>query len=215
MRPDAVLEIRITDPSGILITDHVPQNGIIVTIDDNTTSRVDVTSTFHYEDGSYQSGIANFKLTGLPLGAHRIQVSAADNLAAGFSGAAHRSSASIDFVVVETPDLKVARAYLYPDPACSRCPLKGGQFLVDVPGDSVNVLLRMYTVSGRLIRTLTAPGGGIGRVQIPWDGLDEEHQPLANGVYLFRVNVNPRDSDGKSSARLHAVGDGRFVILNR
>jgi hypothetical protein len=73
----------------------------------------------------------------------------------------------------------------------------------------------MYTVSGRLIRTLTAPGGGIGRVQIPWDGLDEEHQPLANGVYLFRVNVNPRDSDGKSSARLHAVGDGRFVILNR
>ena len=45
VRPDAELRIDLSDPSGILITGHTPQNGIIVTIDDNSTNRQDVTSS--------------------------------------------------------------------------------------------------------------------------------------------------------------------------
>ena len=86
--------------------------------------------------------------------------------------------------------------------------------MVDAPGDSVNVLLRIYTASGRLIRTLTR-FGGLGQVQLPWDGLDDEGQALANGVYFFRVHVNPRDADGGSSPAQKADADGRFVIVNR
>src|SRR5262249_27861364 len=67
VRPDAVLQIRIADPSGILITDHVPLNGILVTVDGSSTSRADVTSSFHYDDNSYQSGSASFALPGLAL----------------------------------------------------------------------------------------------------------------------------------------------------
>jgi flagellar hook assembly protein FlgD len=85
---------------------------------------------------------------------------------------------------------------------------------VDAPGDSVNVLLRIYTASGKLIRTLTR-FGGLGHVQLPWDGLDEEGERLANGVYFFRVHVNLRDADGSSSAAQKADADGRFVIVNR
>jgi flagellar hook assembly protein FlgD len=86
--------------------------------------------------------------------------------------------------------------------------------VVDAPGDSVNLLLRIYTASGRLIRTLKA-FGGLGQVQVPWDGLDDEGYPLANGVYFFRVHVNSRDPDGTSSPRQKADADGRFVIVNR
>ena len=78
----------------------------------------------------------------------------------------------------------------------------------------MNVLLNLYTVSGRLIRSLKA-FGGLGQVQLGWDGLDAEGMALANGVYLFRVHVNARDPDGASSARQQADAEGRFVIVNR
>jgi hypothetical protein len=214
VRPDAVLKVDLFDQNGILTTDHTPQNGIIVTVDGVTTSRADITESFRYAADSYQSGTAQFQLPDLALGAHTVTVSAADNLASGLSAGAHRSRASLDFTVVDQPSLRIANAYLFPNPTESRYGAGGGQFVIDAPGDSVNVLLRVYTASGKLIRTLTVFGGQ-GQVQVPWDGLDEDGQPLANGVYFFRVHVNPRDPDGTSSPRQKADADGRFVIVNR
>jgi hypothetical protein len=214
VRPDAILKVDLYDQSGILTTDHTPQNGIIVTLDGNTTTRADITESFRYAADSYQSGMARFQLPDLPLGPHTVSVNAADNLASGLSAGAHRSRVSLDFTVVDQPTLRIAHAYLFPNPTESAWGRGGGQFVVDAPGDSVNVLVRVYTASGRLIRSLTV-FGGLGQVQVPWDGLDEEGQPLANGVYFFRVHVNPRDSEGKSSPRQKADADGRFVIVNR
>ncbi|MBI5709796.1 MAG: hypothetical protein HZC42_05730 [Candidatus Eisenbacteria bacterium] len=214
VRPNAALNVNLYDPSGILITAHSPQNGIVVTLDGNTTNRVDITASFRYAADSYQSGTASWELPSLPKGAHNVTVSAADNLAAGLNAPAHRSKASLDFTVVDNPPLRIARAYLFPNPTGSGGWRGGGQFVVDAPGDSVNVLLRLYTVSGRLIRTLRA-FGGLGQVQIPWDGLDDEGAALANGVYFFQVHVNGRDEEGASSPRQQADAAGRFVILNR
>jgi peptidase C25-like protein/flagellar hook capping protein FlgD len=220
VRPDAVLRIDLLDDSGILITGRTPQNGIVVTVDENSTQRSEVSSTFRYAANSYQSGTAFFTLPNLSAGPHTIRVSAADNLAVGINAGRHRSSATIAFEVTDNPSLQVTRAMLFPNPTSSRGARPGGQFVVDSPGDSVNVLLRIYTVSGRLIRTLTGHTittalGSRGQAQLAWDGLDDEGFPLANGVYLFRVHVNPRDPDGTSSARQQAAATGRFVIVNR
>lgn len=214
VRPDAELHVDLFDPSGILTTGHAPQNGIVVTIDGNTTSRADITSSFRYAAESYQSGTASYRLPGLSPGPHQIQVTAADNLASGLGAGAHRSVATLDFQVVEAPPLAVERAYLFPNPARSGGAASGGQFVVDAPGDSINVLLRVYTPSGRLIRTLKSLGG-LGQVQLVWDGRDDEGATLANGIYFFTVHVNARESDGTSSARQRADARGRFVILNR
>lgn len=214
VRADATMRIDLFDESGIMTTGHALQNSIVVTVDDNTTSRVDVTSTFRYAADSYQSGTANFTLPNLSSGHHRIKVSAADNLATGLSAGQHRSTATIEFDVVDKPTLSITQAYLFPNPAHSKGAGAGGSFVIDAPGDSLNTLIRVYTISGRLIRTLTQ-FGGLGQVQIPWDGRDAEGDPLANGTYLFRVFVYNRDSDGSSSPREKAVTDGRIVIVNR
>ncbi len=214
VRPDATLKIDLSDPSGILTTDHTPQNGIIVTIDGNPATRADVTESFRYAADSYQSGMATFQLPNLATGAHSVTVSAADNLAAGLTAGVHRSTAKLDFAVVDEPGLRIAHAYLFPNPTESGSMRGGGDFVVDAPGDSVNLLLRIYTASGRLIRTLKVFGGQ-GQVQVPWDGLDDEGQGLANGIYFFYVHVNPREADGTSSPRQKADATGRFVIVNR
>jgi len=214
VRPDARLRIDLSDPHGILITGHTIQNGIIVTVDDNSNTRTDVTSSFRYSANSYQAGTASFTLPGLGPGPHTIRVSAADNLASGINAAQHRSSATIDFEVSAEPALAVQRAYLFPNPTRSGGPGGGGQFVIDAPGDSVNVLVHLYTVTGRLIRTLKSFGGQ-GQIQIPWDGLDAEGDRLANGTYLFMVQVNGRETDGSSSARSRAVAQGRVVVVGR
>lgn len=217
VRSDAVLNVDLYDQSGILTTNHTSQNGIVVTVtkaDGEIVSRSSITESFRCAADSYQSGRATFRLPGLAVGGYTVSVSAADNLAAGLSAGAHRSRASLAFTVVDQPRLRIARAYLFPNPTESGSPRGGGQFVVDIPGDSVNALLRIYTVAGRLVRTLTV-FGGLEQVQVPWDGLDHEGQPLANGVYFFRVHVNPRDPDGRSSRRQRAEADGRFVIVNR
>lgn len=214
VRPDAVLKVDLFDDNGILITGRTPQNGIIVTLDGNSTQRTEITSTFRYAANSHQSGTAFFALPNLSPGPHHIDVSAADNLAVGINAAFHRTTASIDFEVTDNPALRVSRTFLFPNPASSGGSTSGGSFVVDAPGDSVNVLLRIYTVSGRLIRTLTHKGG-LGQVQIPWNGLDDEGFRLGNGVYLFKVHVNPRDPDGSSNPRQKAEAEGRFVIVNR
>ena len=70
VRPDAVLTVDLYDESGILTTNHTPQNGIIVTIDGSTTTRADVTGSFRYAANSYQSGTASYTLPNLAEGAH-------------------------------------------------------------------------------------------------------------------------------------------------
>jgi hypothetical protein len=214
VKPDAQLRVDLTDPSGILITGHTLQNGIVVTLDDNTTARVDITSSFRYLNGSHTTGNAYWTLPNLAAGAHTIKVSAADNLAAGLTAATHRSSATIGITVAETPPLQIVNAYLFPNPTQSGRSTSGGQFVVDALGDSVNALLKIYTVSGRLIRSIETMGRQ-GQIQIPWDGLDHEGYPLANGTYFFRVQLNVRDEVGESSTKAKATSVGRFVILNR
>ncbi len=213
VKPDATLRIELSDPSGILTTGHTIQNGIVVTLDDNTTARTDVTSTFRYAAGSYTSGAATYQLPNLASGTHTVKVTAADNLAAGLTALNHRSTASLAFQVVNSPPITIRNAYLFPNPTQSGTSASGGQFVVDGPGDSVNVLVRLYTISGRMIRELKSLGS-FGQVQVPWDGRDAEGFPLANGTYLFKVYVNGRDAKGRSTARQGASRDGRFVILN-
>ena len=214
VRPDARLRVDLTDPSGILITGHSLQNGIVVTLDENTTARVDITPSFRYQNGSHTTGTGYWDLPNLAAGAHTIRVSAADNLAAGLTAASHRSSATIAITVAETPPLQIADAYLFPNPTESGRATSGGQFVVDMLGDPANALLRIYTLSGRLIRTLELFNRQ-GQIQIPWDGRDAEGYPLANGTYFFRVQLNGRDATGASSAQSKATREGRFVILNR
>ena len=74
----------------------------------------------------------------------------------------------------------------------------------DTPAD---LLLRVYTVSGRLLYTRTERGMTPGYHELAWDGRDAEGDKLANGVYLYRLQaVGPSG---------HASELGRLVKLRR
>ncbi len=58
--------------------------------------------------------------------------------------------------------------------------------------------LLVYTVAGRQIVDLAFPVGAGAEVVVPWDGRDSEGDRLANGVYLYRVQVDGAAGNARS-----------------
>ncbi|MFC1573279.1 right-handed parallel beta-helix repeat-containing protein, partial [Candidatus Eisenbacteria bacterium] len=59
-----------------------------------------------------------------------------------------------------------------------------------VPGEgSAPVVLNVYDVSGRLIRTLVDSPQPAGSYSVPWDGTDQMGHPMHDGIYLYQLRV--------------------------
>lgn len=65
--------------------------------------------------------------------------------------------------------------------------------------------VQVYTVSGRLVAVVPFAVGG-GELVVPWDGRDREGDRIANGVYLYRVQLE--GSAGKARS-----GMQRLVVM--
>ena len=62
----------------------------------------------------------------------------------------------------------------------------------------MEVQVRIFTISGRLVKTLDAQAISDGnRVSdINWDGKDEYGGNLARGTYVYKVSVRPSTNNG-------------------
>ncbi|MCB0502345.1 MAG: T9SS type A sorting domain-containing protein, partial [Bacteroidetes bacterium] len=63
-------------------------------------------------------------------------------------------------------------------------------------GDVLDVRIQVFTVSGKLVKTLQETAMSETRnVQIPWDGLDDYGDKIGKGVYIYKVSL--KDSSGE------------------
>ena len=98
-----------------------------------------------------------------------------------------------------------ADIYAFPDPWRPHGPAAGlgyGQTGTDAGGITFTNLpsecsIKIYTLSGRLVRTLhhSDTGGAIG--QETWDGHVDSGDSAASGVYLWRVQSSTDGKNGK------------------
>ncbi|MCX7651265.1 MAG: type IX secretion system sortase PorU [Bacteroidia bacterium] len=129
-------------------------------------------------------GTVEYRFSALPAGEYTLKLRAY-NLA-GLEG-----SAETRFVVAERDKLRLGRVFNYPNPfttATRFC------FEHNQPGQPLEARVTIYTVSGRLVQTLTAPviTNGNFSQEILWDGLDAYGDRLGRGVYVYKLEVrNP------------------------
>ena len=73
----------------------------------------------------------------------------------------------------------------------------------------MNVLIQVFTVSGKLVRTIErqVTSTGYRSAPIDWDGLDDFGSRIGRGVYIYRVKV--RTSLGQTAEKFE-----KLVILN-
>ncbi|MCA9754003.1 MAG: T9SS type A sorting domain-containing protein, partial [Gemmatimonadetes bacterium] len=60
------------------------------------------------------------------------------------------------------------------------------------------VSLRVYDVSGRLVRTLVNAPLDAGRHAVTWDGRDDRGRTAASGVYFYRLSSDARELTRKA-----------------
>jgi hypothetical protein len=59
----------------------------------------------------------------------------------------------------------------------------------DVPAGGGNVSMRVYDVSGRLVRTLVDGHQSEGSRSVTWDGTGDRGQSVASGIYFYRMSA--------------------------
>lgn len=130
---------------------------------------------------------------------------------------AGRTEYRINFEVIE--EQTISNVLPYPNPFTTQT-----RFVYTITGAvPTDFYLQIMTVSGRVIREVDALEFGplyIGThlSDFVWDGTDEYGDPLANGVYLYRVVA--RDENGESievrdngSSAYFVNGVGKVVLL--
>ncbi len=116
-------------------------------------------------------------------GRYTLSVSGTDRLGNG------PAEKSIAFQV--SSDLAIERVLNVPNPTAEATEFT---YILSRPAE---VVIRIFTVSGRLIRILDGAPGRAGYNQVRWDGRDADGHLLANGVYLYTVTAD----DGRKRVR--------------
>jgi len=109
-----------------------------------------------------------------------------------------------EFIVAGDGKIALQNVLNYPNPFTDRTCF---QFDSNVAGEDLDVLVQVFTIAGRLVKTLEAfipNADGALRLDdcIEWDGKDNYGDQLARGVYLYQVRVrtsNGAELSGESS----------------
>lgn len=182
-------EIAVTPPFSLLF--HVSDNSsginvsgrtgyeIMMRLDDRSDKIWNLTSDFLFDPGTSRTGQVAFQFQDLEVGSHRILFSVWDN-----SLNCSRLQLS---VVVEPAELEVLYPFNYPNPASRRTTFT---FTLS---HNAEVTIKIYTVAGRMIRVLQGEAArGFNRFPAgDWDCTDQDGDPLANGVYLYKIIAKP------------------------
>jgi len=107
-----------------------------------------------------------------------------------------------EFRVVKNEELKIERVYNYPNPFTSKTTF---MFEHNRPGDNLQVMIRIFSVSGKVVRSInrTINNEGNRSFDIEWDGKDDYGQKIGRGVYIYQLDV--KDSNGKKRSAIQKL----------
>jgi hypothetical protein len=192
------LYAEIFDSNGINTTGNGIGHDISAVIDENTDKAIVLNSYYESDADTYQSGKITYPFSTLPEGNHTLTLKAWDVYN-------NSSSKTIDFVVVENEKLAIEHVLNYPNPFTTRT-----QFFFEhnQACESLEVQVQVFTVSGKLVKTLNriVKTQGFRVEPIEWDGRDDFGDNIGRGTYVYRVKVI--DTDGNKVEKFE-----KLVIL--
>jgi len=180
--------------SGVNITGEIGHK-ITLAIDGDTENKTDLTELFNYDTGSFKRGTIFYPLEGLSEGRHTVLLKAWDNFN-------NSSTASVEFTVLPKDQLTLSEVLNYPNP------FRNETTFTFVSTLEAEVRVKIFTLSGRLIRTLDPFIARPGFNMIPWNGEDGDGDTLANGVYLYKLIA----ASGNDGGALRAEAIGKLVV---
>jgi hypothetical protein len=181
----------VTDTNGINTVGNGIGHDLTATIDDNTDEIYNLNDYYEANLDSYQSGRVLYPLSGLSSGRHTLRLKVWDIYN-------NSSEAYTEFLVAESATLALNHVLNYPNPFTTKTSFF---FEHNRPCNTLDVQVQVYTVSGKLIKTInrsvTCEGYRVD--DLDWDGRDDFGDPIGRGVYVYRLKI--RDSDGATAEK--------------
>jgi hypothetical protein len=183
-----VLHVELFDSNGINLTGDIGHD-ILAVIDGDR--EIQLTENFLYDRDSYSRGSVEHQLLNLEPGRHTLEVWAWD-IANNFN---HEEV--VFHVIASQGEVALANVLNWPNPFSD---VTSFTFELSAPA---RVTIKIFTAGGRLVRTLGPVDATTGfnypgntSRELRWNGWDRYGDPVANGVYLYKVIAE--DESGQS-----------------
>ncbi len=192
VNPDYKLIADLFDESGINTTGTIGHK-IEAIIDNNENNKYDLTN-FYNSDTTYKSGTLEYDFYDIAEGKHTMKLKAWDTYN-------NSTEAQIEFTVSNSSSLKITNVFNYPNPFKDNTSFT---FQHNYSG-AINVSIKIYTVSGRLIKKIERNNISDKFVVIGWTGTDEDGEKLANGVYIYKLIITADNGTSENALGKLAV----------
>ena len=195
---DPVLYAKLADSSGVNVSGAGIGHNLVMMLDNDPGKKRVLNKYYNAEKNSYRKGEVRYQMSGLEKGKHELMLKAWDINE-------NASSSSIEFTVAESKQLQIRKVLNYPNPFTERTAF---YFEHNHPGTALNVLIQIFTVSGKLVKTIRreiqTDGFRVGPIH--WNGRDDFGDNIGKGVYLYKIKI--RSDEGNSAEKIQ-----KLVIL--
>ncbi|TYP97363.1 peptidase C25-like protein [Tenacibaculum adriaticum] len=175
------LIIKLSDISGINTSITAVDHDIVAILDGNQLEPIILNDYYETELDDFTKGQVTYQLRNLPVGDHTLTIKAWDTYN-------NSSEVTLTFVVVSDTGLTLDNVLNYPNPFVNYTEF---WFNHNKPNEPLEVQVQIFTVSGKLIKTinqLVQTTGGLSR-SINWNGLDDFGNKIGKGVYVYKLKV--------------------------
>ncbi len=192
---DPVLIVKLKDELGINTTGNGVGHDLVAVLDGNTESQIILNDYYEAVRDSSNQGLVRYQLRNLSTGVHKLKIRAWDILN-------NVSEKELEFEVANDAALTLEHVLNYPNPFTTHTSFF---FEHNHPGETLDVLVQIFTISGKLVKTISTSmySEGNRSKAIEWDGLDDFGDKLGKGTYVYRLKV--RTSDGKVAEKIEKV----------
>ncbi|HQV99813.1 MAG TPA: type IX secretion system sortase PorU [Bacteroidia bacterium] len=184
---DPILYAVISDTSGVNTVGTGIGHDMSAELDNKTDRRYILNDYYENDLNSYQKGKLNYQFKSLSSGLHTLTLKAWDVYN-------NSSEAATEFIVSESATLALDHVLNYPNPFTTHTTF---MFEHNRPFVPMDVQIQVFTVSGKLIKTLSdkITPTGFRSDDIEWDGLDDFGDKIGKGVYVYKLRIRTNDGD--------------------
>jgi len=172
---------KLSDLSGINTSLTAVDHDIVGILDGDESNPIIMNDFYQTELDDFTKGKVIYRLRDLTVGPHTLKLKAWDTYN-------NSSETILNFVVVSDTSITLDNVLNYPNPFVNYTEF---WFNHNKPDEPLDVQVQIFTVSGKLIKTINQQvqtNGNLVR-NIVWNGLDDFGNKLGKGVYIYKLKV--------------------------
>ncbi|RPI01159.1 MAG: T9SS C-terminal target domain-containing protein, partial [Ignavibacteriae bacterium] len=186
VKSNPVILVELEDESGINTSTVGVGHQLTATIS-SPRQVFDLSNYYHSSLDNYKKGEVRYPLQNLRDGKYSLIVKAWDVQN-------NSSEAETFFEVHAEDDFAILNAVNVPNPFSHSTTFTFQR----ASSDPIDVEIKIYSIAGRLIGTLSERNVGGSDVRIPWDGKDNDGSELANGIYFYKLITHEKNGSRSS-----------------